>query len=260
MNWIQTLAVLRAAKHDEMHIDSCLNKLWQISTNRKKFYKDKFETDQLGFAYWQNWTFEFENDLHNKIHQALRTGNGLIIGSCFSGYYLPALSLLKEHNAECMIMQGKSKQGRISDYLLEDFYKNTGVRLKIASVNTESSFALTKHLKRNGIAFVMLDMPLQGMTYGIYDFFGYPAIVGDGLYKIATKTKSSVLPVYTPRTENGLKIIAGDLQSADDHEHLISQTLKSLEKLIWTSPSDWWLWDYLFERWSAAKQQKLIVG
>lgn len=256
MNWLQTLAVLRAAQHDDMHIQSCLKALYEVSLNKKQFYKDKFYTEQFGVSYWENWKFEVQNDLHKKIDMGLARGNGLVIGSCFSGFYLPALSLIKPHSSECLIMQGRTTNKRMTDWQLADFHQKTNVGLKIANVNTESSFALTKHLKRNGIVFVMLDMPLQGMTYDVINFFGYPAITGNGLYKLVEKMDSTILPVYTPRTRDGLSIRAGDLQFGGGYEKLAKNTLKSLEKLIWTDPSKWWMWDYLYERWSAATHMR----
>lgn len=255
MNWLHTIAALRAARIEDKRVASSLSALLGVSASRKQFMLDKKHIHDLGSKAWMDWRILPDGNLHNAIQTGLDRGNGLIIGSCFSGHYLPALSLIRHHASECLMMQGRFVTSGMSPAQLADFASATGVNVRIGRVDVHSSLTMVKHLKRNGIVFVMLDSPLEGMTTFSVDFFGAPAITGDGLYRLATKTGAAILPVFTPRTQQGLEVKTGTLQFAREEsaEKLAANTLSSLQDLIWTDPSKWWLWDYLYRRWAGAR-------
>lgn len=215
MNLFRALAGIRAARVVDRKIDGAIKTL--LSARREKLdYLSDRDAIGSGDQSWKEWSISCSPDVADDIEHALVKGNGVIIGACFSGYHIPALSLLKPHARDCLILQGTPNQIPMPEWLRVDIYNHTGIKVQILPVDSSSAITLLRHLRKNGIALLMLDMTLPGTSAISVDFLGHPATTASGIYKITSKAQSTIIPVFPMRNSRGLSVVHGKPLGGED--------------------------------------------
>lgn len=250
--FMRQMAALRVAGVTHQLPRSAPILAWQAERSRTTFERDKVDFRLSSGRSVETWSVTSESGVQDQMQQALARGRGLIVGALFSGFFYPALSLMRGLTDSCLLMQSAADTEEARAWL-RVLSELSGVQVERRNVDRQSSIAVVRKLKRNGVVLAMLDVAVPGFSSFDVQFFGHPARTSRGMYDLCESTGASLLPVLFQRTPEGVKVHTGGLLSpVGDAHQLAIQAHTEFEKLIQCNPGQWWLWDHLLTRWASA--------
>ena len=188
-----------------------------------------------------------------ELSTSIASGKGLILACTnFSCFYFAILKC-KGVIHDILLIQGDA--GTETQPLIWRLEKLSGVRIATHKYGSDSSIRIYRHLKSGGVIATMVDTYLDAADVLIAPFMGRQAASPAGLYQIACRLGSDVVPLFCLGRGRGFVIETGEIIAASETTpQLLCESInREVEDRVNAHPDQWMAWGNLSHRWDAAE-------
>ncbi|MFC1666783.1 ELM1/GtrOC1 family putative glycosyltransferase [Candidatus Omnitrophota bacterium] len=194
-----------------------------------------------------------------KIKKELDKGKGVILLSAHFGNWEVSSLAVNVRGHKMSVFVREQKYTRLNN-LLNKYREMAGSKVITKGFSVRE---IVRTLNNNGIIAMLGDQD-AGANGVFIDFLNRPASMAQGVASFALKTKASILPTFTRRTDYSKHILEiGDtveIINTGDKEKDVKANLKNItgvvEDYIKRFP-DQWLWSH--KRWKTTPQRTVLV-
>ena len=196
--------------------------------------------------------FRFVGLTKKQITAEVESGRGILLGCSNFGCFYKSLLACNGVIDEIVIILGE-KPSR-STGLKERIERQSGMRIRLMTIESSCSIAVARQLGRGGVVATMLDTYLNNSPKFVSNFLGKPAATPSNIYRLAERSRARLLPLFNYRRDDGTDIeVAEPIDVAElGAERAAAAMGAVIEDRIRREPSQWMMWPSLLRKWSAA--------